>query len=203
MAELTKDQLKEFRNSLNKWAIEKNPKILSNDGPQQANAVMTTIFNHAQKEVRIFASNMDGSISESVGDDGAFMSALDLFLLRPDSRLKVLIESIPESKKKLFTYLEAKALEELLVDEDKRKVDFRLVTDASISDAIAELRPIEEKSTVNGENIHFATGDNHMFRIEYDSKLHNANFSFNNLPITDLLITNFDVNFAKCHSVNK
>ncbi len=197
---MTTQELKLFRADLNELASKKSSDTLSNDGPQKANAVMSTIFNHATNEIRIFANDMDGTISECVDCDNTFLNSLQTFLQRPGTRLKVIIEKKPDMQKQLFTFLKSKHDESKSTNELDRKVDFRIAS-PEFKTEIASARPKDQNSEVDNELIHFATGDPSLFRVEYDSKSHNATFSFNNEPVTTYLNKIFDSHFKECKPI--
>ncbi|HKR06839.1 MAG TPA: hypothetical protein VJY62_19545 [Bacteroidia bacterium] len=191
----TNKEYLEFLEKCENWANSNSTEIYSNDGAPQANAVMSTIFKKSQEQIRIFANNVDGTISQCCECDDTFMKSLGEFISRPNTNLKVVIQTKPDHPAKFFNFLVHKSKEE------NSRVELKIASSAFLNNILSK-RPPGEKSVRGNEYIHFATGDSHMFRIEYDSVLHNAKFSFKNETFTKLLIDDFDSFLSSCEKVS-
>ncbi len=196
------NNIEDFRELLKYWASEKNSSIFSNGDPLEANAVIGTMYEHSSSIVRFFATDTSGIIAECDGCGEFYFQALDSFLSKPHTQLKVLIERKPDDEnKRLFKFLKENSLKDKDLPPHLRKIDFRFAS-KDFLELMTNRRPKNLKSSVKNDYIHYTTGDNSMFRIEYDSSKNTAKFSFNNEEITAQLIQDFDSFFYTCEQVN-
>lgn len=167
-----------YQRIVEQLALEGKPLTFNNSGPSHASIVISTIFKYTKKIIRIYAKNLDGTIS-NIGD---YQNELNEMVNR-DIKIKLIIDELPKPFSEAFLILH----------------DFSAKSKATIKFSSQEFR--------NGiafhynPNTHFIIGDEEKFRLEYDNFKHQALCGFNNLKISAQLISLFDEHFDGCTGV--
>jgi len=170
--------LEEYKDALRNLALKNDPFIFDNKGADHAAAVMSLFFEYCT-EVRIYANDMNGDISNKQD----YQQALKNFLEKDNSSLKIMFDGEPSEGSQSVQYLKNFS--------DGRKVQFKTATDTFRS-AMKEIAI--DRTTL----YHFAVGDERMVRLESDNKNHIAPFcSFNHPVSAEMLIKLFDHHFTE------
>lgn len=191
----TKDKIKfeslpaltvsDFRKLIGEKANSKSESIFKNGSPENANIVAANIYKHSN-EVRLYAFNMNGDISNSLPD---YMDELLNFLNRGGTKITVVLDKVEDEKS-----LALKHLLNFQTIHSESKI--------SVLSASEEFRAAVRTYEVDGSNdIHFMTGNEKMFRLEHNNSSKSAYFSFNNSKLTQILNTVFDANLSSCTKI--
>lgn len=159
-------------------ATEGENKIFFNSGPLHAAAVMSTIFKHANKNVKIFAGDFSGAVSNRE----IYLSQLNNYLARPDTNLEIILQNDSNiHKSKIFDVLRGKR--NVKLTQSPFKVTRRVLED--------------------DVPVHFTVADGKMFRIETDVDNFYAECNFNDVEKASQLTSLFDnlMNSDKCKEI--
>ena len=142
-------------NYIHRLADSQAEEAFTNSGPDRAAIVFNELFSNSSKEFRLYAGNLGGKISAKI----LYLSGLRQFLQKKHTILKILVEDTTKltQNTELFTILK----------EYKSKIQIR----ESLVKAMSK----------DGKEMHFAVGDENMYRIEVDPKNFKAVGSFNDL----------------------
>ena len=86
--------MKEYFDFVESLAINKENKVFFNSGPIHAAIVMSRIFEYSRDEVNIFCGGFSGAVS----NDPTYLSCLDSFLKRDNSKIRILVEDYEKNK---------------------------------------------------------------------------------------------------------
>lgn len=134
-------------------AIRKRNFIFNNTGKEKALIVFRSIFRSANKFIKIVALNLDNIVTTHQ----EYISALESFLSKPDSKLEILLSEKPNLENKLFTMLSSY----------REKISVRI------------MEGCKTFKDSQGRTIHFCIADGQMYRLEYDIKERKAQINFN------------------------
>jgi len=165
-----------YKNAIQDLANNRSKLSFNNSGPIHASIVISNIFKHSNDIVRIYANNMNGEIS----NHGDYLSELDSFL-QSNKRLWLILDKYPLQKSEAYNKI-------FTASQKSNKIQIR----RSTADMTREIAYNFTQET------HFITGDDTMFRIEYDNHMHQALCSFNNVKKTKKIIRTFDKFFDSC-----
>jgi hypothetical protein len=170
---------KKYRKAIEQLAKDGSTLLFNNTGVEHASAVVSTILKTAQKEVLIYAQNMNGDISKN----GDYISSLSKFLVFGKT-MKVLVDNIPETESEAFSLLKV----------------FSSFNDG-VSIRIANQEFKDNLTTEYKLPYHFCVGDDRMIRIETDPSMHKAICSFNNVNHATKLKGIFNSHFNSCETI--
>jgi hypothetical protein len=145
--------MQDYFNFVNQLAEKKEDKLFFNSGPIHASFVMSRIFQHAEKEIKIYSGGFSGVIS----NDPLYLQTLRNFLDKKDTTLKILINDYENNKEAQIYKLLKKYSHKVTIRQTEKKV-----TD-----------------TDTDQPIHFTIGDEKMLRIETNTKDFTAQVNFN------------------------
>lgn len=160
--------LLEYKKSIESLANKKDSMVFLNSGKEHAAIVMGNIFKHSKKNVRIFAGNMNGDVS----NDSYYQKYLSSFL-KSGGSLKILLQEYDEDKcPDIFNLFNS--------------VDFFYPENVEIKLSNSSVTDDNEKP------VHFTIGDDSMYRLENDTTNYFASGSFNDPKNAKHLISLFD-----------
>ncbi len=158
-----------YQRSIESLAENKDSMVFLNSGKEHAAIVMGNIFKHAKENVRIFAGNFNGAVS----CNPYYQENLSNFLKR-GGNLKILLQEYNKNKPpeifNLFTSFD------FFYPEN---VDLKVSNATVVSD-------------IDKNAVHFAIGDETMYRLENDTENYIAKGSFNDSEKSKYLIKIFD-----------
>ncbi|MEO1259575.1 MAG: hypothetical protein AAFZ15_12295, partial [Bacteroidota bacterium] len=179
---LTKKDI-EYKNAIEEFASKRLELSFGNKGAIHAAIVVTTIFDNSS-EVRIFAHNMNGEISNLAG----YYQSLVNFI-ESGKRLTVVLDGLKED----FPIKKLSQACRFIYEESNKNNNVNLLK-ASES-FTKEIQKISANNTLS----HFAIGDDSMIRIETDNDQHIAPFcSFNSKKVASIFIDAFDKQLNTC-----
>jgi hypothetical protein len=160
-------ELNEYKTAVKLLAAKGDSFEFLNSGNEHAGIVMSTIFQNASDYIYVFAGSLKGDVSQY------YLVDLENYLNRPDSTLKVILQTKPENPSpavlKIWNYIEA--------NPGTSKVEI------SYLNACEEIKHLFSENEIH----HFTIADNKMFRIEEDLNKYTARVSFNNKKRTSEL----------------
>ena len=148
-------------------AVEFNAKrnnnfMFNNEGNEMALIVFRSIFRNANNTIKIVANNLNNIVTNHT----EYISALESFLLKSNSKLELLLSEFNKSVDSgLFEML----------NQYKEKVIIKVIKDG---------RTFKDNK---GRIIHFCIADNHMYRLEYDTTKRMAECNFNDVKEYQIL----------------
>lgn len=153
--------MKEYFNFVENLAKNKENKDFFNSGPIHASIVMSRIFKYSNNEVKIFCGGFTGAVS----NDPLYLSTLEEFLEKPETKMKILVEDYENNKtSKVYS----------IFKKYKSKVEI-FTTPARVVINDTE-RPI-----------HFTLGDNKMLRLETNPEDFTAQVNFNSTDSSSIV----------------
>ena len=167
-----------YRSALDQLIETDSSLTFNNSGPSHASIVISNIYKHSKNIVRIYAKNMNGEISKV----GNYLKELDVFL-KSGKKLKIILDRIPDNPSPAF---------EKVMDSINTNVELKI--------ASTEFK--REIAYIYNPQSHFITGDDKMFRLEYDNYGHQALCGFNNKKMVKPLNRVFNEYFDLCYEVN-
>lgn len=176
------DELKDYCKDLNLLAKEKVSIQFNNSGKEHAIVVMSKIFETAHKNVKIFAGNFKGDIS----DNPLYIETLTKYL-DEGKNLNVIFEDTPNPN--------SKALSKLKEDKYSKQIHIGIADSQSIS---------EYKNFLKNPSkmVHFCIGDNSdkdysIYRCETDTEKFKAVLNFDDTNFCKKLNSFFDGTLSK------
>jgi len=167
--------LEDYREGVELFASEDKDISFPNDGNEKALIVFETIFKFARERVDIAA----GSLCNEFTGDQRYINAVEEFLNKPKSELRILVNSWNQEdmeQSSFFKNLKGKSNVTVKRSEEK---------------FFAKDEENEQKQ------LHFCVGDDKMYRLEYDIAKRKAICNFNNPEIVQTLRKVFDKIFPK------
>jgi hypothetical protein len=177
----------EFRIFVEQVSILKPETIFKNGSKSNANIVIANIFN-TSKEVKLFVDTLDGQIHEAEED---YLKALNLFLKKDNSQLKVIFQGDPAWGSRACN----------IMKEHPNKVSFKKLSDP---EAKNELNKFIVSNYGQDYTLKFSIGDKDKFRLQAlpkKSEKFSAFFSFNNKDVTNKLDIFFNEIWQKSTAV--
>lgn len=172
--------MENYKTYIENLAKSKDGMMFQNSSPEHACIVMTTIFKNSEKDIRIFAGNLNGRVSNNEDKNlkKDYIDSLIKFIEEKKGNVKIILDEFDEKflKSELFSKLQ------LYLFLYPKRVQIKKLNTSIFSD--------NEK-----EKFHFTVGDDYMFRFENDTNSFSALGSFNNKDFSQKLITFFDKNF--------
>lgn len=145
-------------------AKRKNNFMFNNEGNEMALIVFRSIFRNATNAIKIVAN----SLNNKVTNHKEYISALESFLMKPDSKLELLLSKYDGNQLSdchLFNMLK----------QYKDKVSIKVIENGkTFKDS-------------KGRIIHFCIADAHMYRLEYNTEKRMAECNFNDIKECQLL----------------
>ena len=171
--------LKEYAKNLSYLAELQSNDTFSNSSAETKAIAIAAIFKYAKGEVRIFAGNLEGAVSNNAG----YLQALNSLLER-GVRLKLLLEYLPDKKTEAFNII---------------------LSNAELFPNQTQIRKISSKSIpiikTNNNLTHFVIGDYTMVQIDQDVLSYKGIVTFNNPEFANKLIHSFDRAFEQADQV--
>jgi len=170
----------EYKAAVEYFAKFRKNEVIHNLGDGHAGIIFTNGFEQSNNQLRIVA----GSLTSPISQTKEYLSALRGFLSKEDTKLCIILDSIMDhSGKKDNSELDkfkSSGLSELLKDfQDKVEI--------TLSSKRFYIK-IDDKP----KPIHFAVGDDSMYRLETDIKQRQAECCFNDPTFAKILSDSFD-----------
>lgn len=166
-------QLIDYCNDIGKLAKEEIGVLFKNDGRMHAAIVMSTIFLHSTKTIKMFAGNFNGDVS---GLSIWKKSLEKTFELNKDLTIEVILETKPAKGSIAIESLQAL----------KRKAPNR-VTILKLNDNYKQVY----SNPLNA--FHFTVGDENKFRIETNISTYKAACNFDDEVMSSKLLDMFSI----------
>ena len=139
-------------------AKRKNNFMFNNEGNEMALIVFRSIFRNAADVIKIVAKNLNNIVT----NHGEYVSALESFLMRPNSKLELLLSEYDGNQlygSSLFNMLK----------RYKDKISIRVIENGkTFKDS-------------KGRIVHFCIADARMYRLEYNTEKRMAECNFNDV----------------------
>lgn len=174
------NNLMDYSEAVENLAKFKSSLLFSNTDNEHAAIVMENIFKYSESIVRIFANNFSGKISNKQN----YCDGLNSFLSRSRTKLHVLFDSDPNPDSSIGYRI-------IRDFKDKNPNSCRII----IKKASDEFKKRVSEVLRIGE--HFTLGDHRMFRLEFNSELHEAVACFNDPKLVSRLGQVFDNEIKK------
>jgi hypothetical protein len=171
------DIVMKYEDWIENLAKNKQSILYSNSGPEHATVVLSTMFKYAQTEVCIYAGAMNGGISNKT----VYLDNVAKFL-SGNGKLKMLLKDYSfENNQELFGLLR----------------QFQFINPEQVQIRKAYTRLVN----ADGNEIHFTTADQGMYRLEKDIGKFHAIGSFNDTKTVKTLKDKFDSIFETSEPV--
>jgi hypothetical protein len=171
----------EYKEYIRSLASQDKNVVFFNSGPEQAAFVLSTMFEHAKNDVKIYAGNFAGNISSQKN----YKDGLQKFL-RTGGRLRILLQQdkfgSPSKEPEIFELLRF----------------FSVIKPEQISIKMHPFRVTRGEGT---PEMHFAVADDKMYRLEEDIEKFRAVCNFNDKEVVQKLSKLFDEIYSDPHSV--
>lgn len=145
--------MKEYLDFVEGLVNRNEDKVFFNSGPIHASIVMSKIFQYANSEVKIFCGGFSGAVS----NDPIYLTSLENFLKKDNTKLNILVEDYSTNKNSKIYSLLKKYISKVKIFETTQRF-------------------------VNNETkepIHFTVADDKMIRIETNPSDFTAQVNFN------------------------
>lgn len=164
----SKEDLSFYESFVQQMAREKSERVFNNHGFGCAQIVLGELFKNADSKVRIYSKSMEDKITSS----SSYMDNMITFLEKKDTRLEIIIEDLTSFKDSLIRYIlfNPKYKDKVTIKHSSEEVVFKR----------------------NNKPVHFTTGDEKMFRLEFDIENNKAECSFNSEKRTEKMNTLFN-----------
>lgn len=179
-----------YQKSIDYLASSKSEFVFDSEGSENAAIIISSIFKHSKSIVRIYATNMNGDIS----DFSIYTNSLFRFLYEKKT-LQVLLDT-SEFITSTDHFRQNKKFRQILNRfYPQGNIDFRVASDEF-------KKGMRSIATDNSSLYHFAVGDDHIIRIELENKNRTSVCSFNNRKMAQPIIRIFDTYFLQCEPIN-
>jgi hypothetical protein len=168
-AVLTAEEILTYKKVVGRLARGKICQQIPNEHPMHAAALIETMFDNAEKDVRIFT----GKLAKATYDQPDLVAAAARFLERPGARLRILVQ-------RQLTRADLQDRAMIAKIHESPKLEIRQATG----------------SYAESDANHFAVMDEHGFRFELEHSKSEAVANFNEPRIARELIAAFDSAFA-------
>lgn len=162
----SKEDLSFYESFVQQMAREKSDRVFNNHGFGCAQIVLGELFKNADSKVRIYSKSMEEKITSST----PYIDNLITFLEKKDTSLDIIIEDFQPFKDSLIRYVLFEYKDKVAIKHSSKKVVFKR----------------------NNKPVHFTTGDEKMFRLEFDIENNKAECSFNSKERTEEMNTLFN-----------
>jgi len=167
------NDIQEYKEYVFQKASSNSPDVIFNSGPKEAVVTLSNLFRFSKNHVRLYC----GGFGQEVSDNPEYCLEVRLFLEKPGTKLDVMTVNPPRIESKLYQ----------LLMEDKYQT--KIIRDFGRGNFFKDVEGTPE--------YHFATGDDHIYRVEIDTKGKVAEVCFNNKELTNILIEFFDSRIKK------
>jgi hypothetical protein len=151
--EAIKDGLKDYFEDISVMAANEVGIQFKNKGAHHAAIVMANIFNYATDNVKMFAGNFNGDIS----DTSIYLASLEAFIKEGGS-LDIIFEQAPNPGSKALRLIKSYQQQAAY----KHNITIKMATPEAIQAYKARFKDTHQTM------IHFAVGDEKMYRCELD-----------------------------------
>lgn len=163
--ELNTPDLIKYNEAVEFNARRQNNFMFNNGGDAMALIVFRSIFRTATQKIQIVAQDLNNPVT----NDAEYITALEFFLMKPESKLEILVSNYSPNNNILFEMLK----------KYPSKVVFKVIEGG---------RTFKD---TQGRVIHFCIADGHMYRLEYNTNERKAECNFNDTKEYSLLNTLF------------
>lgn len=182
------NDLIKYRKDVETKAVTHSSDIIFNTGPEEAKITLSTLFKFSKNQVRLYC----GGFKSIVPDDDGYCFEVRAFL-EGGGNLKVMTEGNIRTDAKLYRIISSerynsKNRSEILAEGEEKP------------QKLGSVEIIEGVGTMfnnNGQNYHFAIGDNQMYRIEMMPDSLVAQVCFNDEKTCQALGDYFDIVFSQ------
>lgn len=171
----------EYKDYIRSLASQDKNVVFFNSGPEQAAFVLSTMFEHAKNDVKIYAGNFAGNISSQKN----YKEGLQKYL-RTGGKLRILLQ-----QDKIDPAAKEPDIFELLRF-------FSVIKPDQISIKKHSFRVTKGEGT---PEMHFAVADDKMYRLEEDIEKFKAVCNFNDKEVVSKLSKLFDEIYSDPRSV--
>jgi len=165
--------LESYRKAVEFLAKNKVDDLIFNSGDEHAAIIFNNIFSNSDYQVRIFAGNLQNSVTEKP----EYINSITELLYR-GVRLEILLNNFDDSVKK-----DSDLFKKLYYYRDKR-ISIKCTNKRFYVTRLTE-GPVKEY-------VHFCTGDFGMYRLETNTETRSARCNFNDQPFVKDLNDLFD-----------
>ncbi|MFY0689795.1 MAG: hypothetical protein JXQ90_21680 [Cyclobacteriaceae bacterium] len=144
----------DFNERIERLALQRSEMLINHSGVEKGIAVLSTILNLANTEIKIVCSGIDGDIKNSF----SYLNALNSFIGRGQS-LKIILDEYTDSNVSPFLEI-IRANKNLGIIQLKKFIS-------------------GHRFSLDQDNIHFVIGDGDIYRFEEHSSDYRATASFN------------------------
>lgn len=176
------EELERYSLAVRNFAKNKEPLVFENKGKEHAAIVASAIFDHSKNCIRLYATNMNGDISNI----DCYKKSLNEYV-KSSGELLILLDDENAIKNNITVYNLLK----------------NTMGNVKLKKASNEFKTEIEAISSSGSTLHFMIGDDYMSRIELDPTTHQAICSFNKREFCTPLITRFDKYFDTCDDIFK
>lgn len=166
--EINTQDIGSYTRTIENLANTKEKFPFANSGKEHACVVMSNIFRTADSHVRIFAKNLNGTISK-----GEYLTQLENYLKKNKS-ISVLLEENPENRSEAIN----------LIAKYKKDCPDKITISIADKDTLGKVR--------KDMKYHFTIADDRMFRFETDTENYTAVCDFNDSSSYKMLDTIFN-----------
>ena len=157
-----KEELIDYYNDISSLAEYEIGIQFKNEGNLHAAIVMANIFSHSHKNLKIFAGNFNGAVS----DTSIYLESLKGYIERGGD-IEIIFEELPSGKSKALSILKEYKSNPIF----KEKIKISIANQSSLKKYLSYLK--ETNSMV-----HFTIGDDKMYRCELDTTTYKALCNF-------------------------
>lgn len=161
-----------YKEAVEFLADTKSKEVIMNRGNERCIITLTQLALSSKNQIRLYA----GSLNPEICDDSGYVKAIRSFLDN-GGELKIMTENVPNPDSLLYEMIKNYPL------DSPGKVSLK--------------SSIPKWLKYNKFPIHFATGDDAIYRIETDPEARYARVCFNNEKATSILNNHFDKKFEK------
>lgn len=170
-----KNDLKDYCADIQSMVDQKIGVVFRNKGKLHAAVVMSNIFASSEKNIKIFAGDLNGDVS---GVSIWRKSIIHSFENNPELKIEAVFENIPKFDSIGYTTLRE------LRDKFPERVELRKFNEISVGFF---------KENLFGEVFHFAIGDDNKYRIETNTSNYTAVCNFDNKGTSSKLNSLFNI----------
>ncbi|MCK5135612.1 MAG: hypothetical protein KAR19_07480 [Bacteroidales bacterium] len=169
-----------YKTVVERLAESKSDEVIFNHGNDNCIVTLTQLAKSSKKEIRLYT----GSLAPEICNNDEYVKAIEGFI-NSGGKLMIMTEHEPDEKSRLYKLIRS------YLGRESNEEEVSEIT-------YPKLIPMVPKWVqYKGKPIHFATGDNSIFRIETDPVKRYARVCFNNEEITGKLIEYFDTELKR------
>ncbi|GAB6120993.1 hypothetical protein [Dysgonomonas termitidis] len=172
--------IEKYKEAVKYFAEFRKKEVIHNLGDEHAGIIFTNLFEQSNGQLRIVA----GSLTSRISQTDEYLSALKGFLSKKDTKLYIMLDSIMDhsgnkNNSELDNFKSSRLSELLKGFQNKVEI-------------ILSSKRFYIKIDDKPKPIHFAVGDDSMYRLETDIKQRQAECCFNDSTFAKILSDSFD-----------